>query len=248
MAEQKILEKDKKFYFDLHNFDEPYTGEEDTEEQVPTFSEEELEAAKNSAYAEGKRDGLKEAADSREQHIAQTLARIAQSFTSLFSAESYRERQYEEESLSLLRTAINRLLPNMNKRLGSDELKQIIEKTLKGQSGLSEIMVHVHPDEVTDIQALLERNWPEGTNAPSYSVLGETAFETGQCSITWADGGMVRDPNALIEAMARQVNGLIDRKTGVSEPENNAINKEGSAESSDIIENEEEPEQPGEES
>ena len=65
MSNENLANENKKFLFNVHNFDVP--DEDELEEDVyvpPTFSEEELAAAKARAYEDGKKAGLEESAAS----------------------------------------------------------------------------------------------------------------------------------------------------------------------------------------
>ena len=65
-VEPKSLNKANKFLFDLNNFDMPEPEEEVIEEEIdlepppPTFSEDDLEAAKAVAHATGRNEGIEE--------------------------------------------------------------------------------------------------------------------------------------------------------------------------------------------
>ena len=121
------LQGNNKFLFNLNNFDEP-DDQAPEEDQAPSYTEEELEAAKEAAYNQGKQAGVQEEKESREQQVAQLLGQITQTFQTLITAEGYREQRYEEESLRLLYSALRNLFPALNKRLGTKEIEDMIER------------------------------------------------------------------------------------------------------------------------
>ena len=244
------LNKEKKFYFDLHNFD--VSKEEVIEEEIidlepppPSFSEDELEAAKAVAQAGGHSEGMLEERRKREQYIAETLHKISANFSTLFAAEIYRERQYEEEALKLGLEIITLLAPSLNNRLGEEALKNALHHVLKTQSGHSEVRIEVHPDTAPDIDSLIETIWPDKEIAPNYKIAADNNLEKGACAISWKDGGMIRDPQKMANDIKVTIEELLveqimsKNNSSLTVTENNAIKNEEPCDSSEEYASEE---------
>lgn len=247
---QNKLNKTNKFLFDLHNFDLPEV--EEVEEEVveeievepppPTFSEDELDAAKAIAHSKGRDEGIQEERAKREQFTADTLHNISEHFATLFAAEIYREKQYEEESLRLALEIISLLAPSLNTRLGEEALKASLQEVLKSQSEQSEIRIELHPETVTDIDALIEKIWPDKDNAPRYKVVADSNLEKGACALSWKDGGMIRDPKKTANDIKTAIEGLLVEQvmaktnSPLTGDENNAIKNQQASESSSPLE------------
>ncbi|MCI5060233.1 MAG: hypothetical protein MRY79_04085 [Alphaproteobacteria bacterium] len=207
----------KKFLFDLNNFDEPDTPEVEEEEEVeedlppppPTFSEEELDAAKTVSFETGRRKGVQEEKESREQYVTDILKNIAENFSTLFANEIYRERQYEEESLKLALEILSLVAPSLQNRLGKEALRDALLKVLQNQSGQSEIRIEVHPDTASDIDALIAQIWPDPEDAPRYKVVADSTLDSGACALSWQDGGMIRDPNQSVNDIKEIIEQLL---------------------------------------
>ncbi len=255
--------KENKFYFDLNNFDAPVkeeveeiVEEEEVEPPPPTFSEDELDAAKAVAHATGRNEGMQEEKERREQHVAEVLQTISKEFSILFAAEIYRERQYEEESVKLGMEILSLLAPSLNERLGKESLKSALLHVLKSQAEQAEIRIEVHPETAPDIDALIENIWPDKDIAPNYKVVANTALEKGTCSLSWKDGGMIRDTQKTANDIKTALETLLvehamDKEVGknkeirgkkdssLTAEENNAIKDVKSPDSSQRIQNEE---------
>jgi flagellar assembly protein FliH len=223
-----------KFLFDLNNFDAPEKEDileeiEDIEPPPPTFSEEELETAKAVAHAAGRNEGLQEERGRREQFVADTLKRISDNFSTLFAAETYRERQYEEEALRLALQVIETIAPSLNNRLGQEALKHALKNVLKSQSEHSEIIIEVHPETASDIDTLIETIWPDKDSAPRYKTLADSNLEKGACKLSWKDGGMVRNPSKMVNDIKTAIESLLVEQvmttgnSSLTAGENNAI-------------------------
>jgi len=248
------LNNSNKFLFDLNNFDQPEEEEViieeeeiDVEPPPPTFSEDDLEAAKAVAHASGRNEGLLEERGNREQFVADTLQTISENFSTLFAAELYRERQYEEESLKLGLEIIGLLAPSLTDRLGQEALKASLQKVLKAQSGQSEIRVEVHPESASEIDAVIEAVWPDKDTAPKYKILADSNLEKGACKLSWKDGGMIRDPQKIANDIKTVIEGLLVEQvmsktnSPLTDDENNAIKNqqlpESAPEITDVEEN-----------
>lgn len=249
------MNNSNKFLFDLNNFDQPEEEEViveeieevDVEPPPPTFSEDELEAAKAVAHASGRNEGLLEERERREQFISDTLQKISESFSTLFAAEIYRERQYEEESLKLGLEIIKLLAPSLTDRLGQEALKNSLQKVLKAQSGQSEIRIEVHPESASEIDAVIETIWPDEDTAPKYKVVADSNLEQGACHLSWKDGGMIRNPQKIANDIKTTIEGLLveqvmsKAKSPLTDDENNAIKNqqlpESASKTTDVEEN-----------
>lgn len=199
MARQnKKTPKAQKFMFDLHCFDDGYVEEpEIVVPPPPTFSEDELAAAKAEAYAQGKKDGLEEARLSREKFVADQLQKIAKDFAALFAAESVREALFESESVRLARTAFARIFPALNQRHGLEEVNRVVAAALENCRGLPEIVIEIHPDYVEDVRQHIAKAADPLSAGGICRIAGNDSLAAGDCRLSWQDGGCVRSAAAI---------------------------------------------------
>lgn len=240
--------KNNKFLFDLNNFDidnidEPEIIEEEIEIEPPppTFSQEEMEAAKTIAHTKGVNQGHVEEKQEREQKIAEILKDISDNFSSLFAAETYREKQYEEEALKLGLEIISILAPSLNDRLGHEALKSSMKNVLKRQTKQTKIKIEVSPEFASDITEYIDNIWLDKDSAPLCKVVANSDLEKGACQIHWTDGGMIRDPKKTASDIKEAIEALLVEQVmsksnnPLTNSENNAIKEE---EHSDSLQNE----------
>ncbi len=224
------MTKNNKFLFDLNDFNTP---DESIEEEVvieeeifvepppPSFSEDDLEAAKTIAHASGRMEGMNEEKEKRDQKISDTLEQIKNNFSSLHAAETYREKQYEEETLRLALSVIHKLAPSLQSALGKEALKSALEKTLTAQTGHTEIRIEVHPDTASDIDALIDSIWPDKEDAPRYKVVADSNLTSGSCALSWKDGGMMRDHEKIADDITSAIEALLHDQDGAQTPTKN---------------------------
>lgn len=214
----------KKFLFDLNKFDEPDAPEiieeiieEEIEPPPPTFSEDELEAAKAVSFTQGKSEGIQEERAKRDQELTCHLGTISQQFQTLFANELYREKAYEHEAVHLASEIIDHLAPTLEEKLGGDVLKKTIENAVMAQSKQSEIIIEVAESAVDEINEILERVKQADENAPQFKVKPSTDLTEGACKLSWKDGGMVRNPKETAQSIKNELEKLLSSE---QKPEN----------------------------
>ena len=98
----------RKFTFDL-DFDapeepetpEPEVEEEEEEEIVPTFSEEEVEEARQKGFDAGKEEGRREAADATEQKLLETIEQACTQLADVYNTQTEANREIGREMISV---------------------------------------------------------------------------------------------------------------------------------------------------
>ena len=189
------MSNDKKFFFDVNIFDAPPKEEilEDLPPPPPVFSEDELAGAKDMAFEQGRQLGQKEQVESREQYVAVTLDTVAQNFSRLFAAETMREAIFEKESLRLAISLLDLLYPSFDQKVGADEVRKVIEKTLTGHRKTKEITIRVSTGLKGEIETMITRIRREEHEEVLWRVVEDTNLAPGDCMLEWGDGGAVRD-------------------------------------------------------
>ncbi len=221
----KVRDPGERFLFDQNNFDDDFEEEIIEEEPPPpTYSEEELAAARDAAYREGKKDGLAEAAASREKQIAELIAKITDHFKTLFAAEQLREQQYESEAVLLAQTIFQRLFPALNEREGLAEVQAVIASVLDTQKDAGKLVIEVHPEDTQPIEERLQGLVTALAAAGDITVQGNETLQSGDCTIRWDDGGAQRRIHDLAEEIHRQLEHMLaDRPTLQDNREDQAV-------------------------
>lgn len=195
-----MTDEPNKYLFDLYNFDNPNAkpaGVEEEEDLPVVYSEEELEAAKATAYNEGKEKALQESQESREQYISQVLKTLTNSFDVLMQEEKNRYQIFEQEAVLVCLAAIEAALPTLYDKYGAEELSKFILETLSSHENTLDIEIFLNPDEVNEIKDILTQKVPHLLN--SLSITGLDDIHTNSCRINWKNGGAIKDSNALIQ-------------------------------------------------
>lgn len=187
----------QKFFFDRNSFDEEEEVQEEEIPPPPTFSELEMEKAKEEAFKQGKELAAKEHKESREQFIAEQLAVIAGNFSMLQEQEKDRNALCEREAINLIRAILEKLCPAVNEKYGFDEMMAVIEQTLHTIKDKSKILIEVPEGCGSEIENRLSTINSFQTENLVIEVKENSAISIGSCSMKWQDGGALRNTGLI---------------------------------------------------
>lgn len=208
-----MVDKERKFMFDINIFDAPDPDElKDLPPPPPTFSEEELAGAKDMAFEQGRLEGIREQKESREQFIATSLSKIADSFSRLFAAEKIRESVYEKESLRLAIMTLDLLFPLMNERLGREDVLKVIENTLIQNRKTKEISIQIPQGMGDEISTLIDRIRDGEHEETIWRIIENPSFTAGDCILEWSDGGAIRDTTRAAQMIRSNIESLLQER------------------------------------
>lgn len=208
---------EKKFYFDVNIFDAPEKDHiaEDLPPPPPVFSEEELSAARDVAFEQGRQQGQREQREARETRVAELLEIITQNFSHLFAAETLRENIFEKEALRLAVSMLDLIFPSLNDKLGHEEVYKVIEKTLSDHRKTKEIKISVPTGFKGEIETLISKIRAGEHEEVLWRVSEDAALSPGDCRLEWSDGGAVRDSVRIARDIRRNIEAIL----GESVPE-----------------------------
>lgn len=183
-----------KYLFDLHNFDKGMDFDPDNP-PAPTYSQEQLDSARDSGFADGVKKGLADAQASRDQQILDLTRRITGDLKNLIAAEVSREKRFETELMTLVQALYKKTFPMLNDACGLPQITETIKKILSSLDDKSAITIEVAPqdfEELTDrLKSFLAQH--EG----DILIIPQGTIDSGSFRIKWKDGGAIRDTEKL---------------------------------------------------
>ena len=105
--------------------DEVALKKEEEEEEVPTFSEEELQAAREVAYQEGMQAGLQEAMNGIEKQVSATLEVVGATLGRIDEQQKIANDMIARETIDLAIAALEKLLPQFAREGGAAEVERL---------------------------------------------------------------------------------------------------------------------------
>lgn len=200
-----IITKERKFLFDVNNFDLPEVPEVDPDAPPPppVFSLEEMQQSQEEGFNQGRLTGLEEAAASRAQYISTQMEKIAHDMTGVILAEKMRENTYESEVLGLCEAIFAKAFPALNKIYGQSEILSIIRNVISTQQDKSKLIIDVPTGEKDEILAELSKM--QDFDAEKVELRDTPDLQRGSCRIGWQNGGALRDHQAIADAILNEL-------------------------------------------
>lgn len=196
---------------DAEELTEAEAAQELTEEDVlPTFSEDEVNAARDAGFKAGKEAGLQEAAGSMERQVSEALTHIGERLDTLFGAQRKSVEDLRVQAVKMAGALTRKVLPGWSEREGLGEIKRLAGELLERLRSEPRVVFAVNDslrDTVTQTLATIVDNRGIDT---AVEVVGDPNIAIGDCRLEWSDGGAERNTAALIE----EIDTIIARNTG----------------------------------
>lgn len=197
--------KNKKFLFDLHNFDELSDEERRKKEPpAPTFSLQDMEEARNGAFEKGKHEGAQIAKDSMAQRTEILVQSIAGNLTLLESQENERLSTFEQDYFILVHKALSAVFPKLLEETATMELKNFMTGFFHETTANNGYSLYIHPDMVDAVTPHAKKMHP------AISVYADEKLTPSAARIEWTKGTAIWNPekmaNEILDIIARHVN------------------------------------------
>ena len=190
--------------------------EEVVEEILPTFSEEELNAAREAGHAKGREEGIRQAAEATERQILDAVTLIGERTEGLFAEHREAIEKTQNSATMVISALARKVFPDFNEREGLGEIVRLA-RTILGRLRAEPRVVFVVNDTLRDaVQERLAASAETKSFGGLVEIVGDPAITAGDCRVEWADGGAERNTAAMLADIDRIIQQNVG-ETGVSE-------------------------------
>lgn len=193
----------------------------------PTFSEEELAAARNTAFTQGRAAGYADAVNDHTAVIMGVVQALQADIAGLMQAEQQRQLAYNEAAIEIAGAMLRRLFPELASVNGLAEIQAVIATTLRERSEDPRLVIRVADGVLDIVQEQIDALAADAGFAGKLVLLAEAQFGPSDVRIEWAQGGAERNAQAILEQLekalgqARELNALPEPTHASSEIEFN---------------------------
>ena len=204
----------KKFLFNT-TFDSSETGEGEANQEhpeggIPTFSQADVDAAREEGFAAGKEEEMRAAAATTESRITESLTVLMERLSELFRMQDDANVDTARNAITVATTIARKMFPDLASRNALGEVERVAEMAMEKVLNDSPVVVRVNP-ELRDPLAQRIDAHTAGTAAEGrVTVSGDADLPMGDCRIEWRDGGAERDT----AAMWKGIDAIIERNMG----------------------------------
>lgn len=183
-------------------------SEKETEAPLaPTFSEDELNAARQAAYAEGLDTGRAEVRAEIAAVAAEAAQQIAASVQGMVAQQEDSLTRVQEDAVRVAHAVARTLAPALVAREPLAEIEGLVNECLATCYAEPRLVVRVAENLVDPVKEITDRLQHEQGFGGQIIILGDERLAGDHCRVEWADGGAERDPAAL----RAEVDRLVDR-------------------------------------
>lgn len=173
----------------------------------PTFSEDELQAARDTAFEAGKAEGYTQANSGFEQQLAQTISALQTSFSAVAAAQNAANQETMRDSVAAAAAIIRKLLPAYARTHGLAEIEEFVGATISTLFSPAEVVIRA-PEPLAE--GIAERLAPAAAASgfgENLKVVPDPALGPSDCRVEWGSGGAERNAERLLA----EIDAIVDR-------------------------------------
>lgn len=177
------------------------------EPPAPTFSEEDLAAARETAFAEGKAAGIAEAEASQTRRLADGIDVLLPQFAGLTEELAQLDAARHRDSLEAAMTVVRKLFPRLARDHGLAEMQAVVDDCLERLRDEPRLMIRSADQDLDALKERIEASAAQCGFEGKLVFLVDERIPAGDLRIEWADGGAERD----MAGLWKEIDGVIAR-------------------------------------
>ncbi|MCI0492762.1 MAG: hypothetical protein L0Z07_07480 [Planctomycetes bacterium] len=204
----------RKFLFD-RTFESAATPEAakrvETKPVAKTYTEEELNQAREDGLAAGRQAGQKAAEDSLERQVAQALTSMTQQVAELSRAHAEDVERRSREAIETALTIVRKLFPRLAQDHGMAEIEAVVGESMTRLRDEPRVVVRVADSLLDAVNERVSELAAKAGFEGKIVLIAQDDLQAGDVRVEWADGGAERDSNTLWQ----QIDAIVERVMGI---------------------------------
>lgn len=180
---------------------------------APTFSEEEMAAARDESFRRGRDEALAEASSALEVRMNDSLGAVLSRFEEVFVLQTEAHEDMVRNAVGVATVLVRKMFPHWNQTHGLDEVEQMVHEALEHVDDHPKVIIRVNDQ----LREALSERVNEMADLRGHDgkiiLLGSQTIVPGDCAIEWENGGMVRQ----MQSLWQNIDAIIERNLGLSE-------------------------------
>ena len=169
-----------------------HAAQEAEANKPPTFSMEELEAAKEEAYARGRQDGMDDAMAGIEQQVARTLDAVFSRISKVFEQHADWTKTMETDAARLGLAVIGRLAPELVRERELPEVEAVIREAFGFLTEQPKVMIRVSKELEEPLSGKVELMASRVGYEGQVVLVGDPELPIDDCRVSWQAGAVER--------------------------------------------------------
>jgi len=162
-------------------------------EPEATYTQAQLDAAREEGYVAGHTAALEEAETARGHYVADAINLIAQGLSKLDDQQREANRELGETAIRLLFAVARKTIPETAHQFARENVTDFVRKVLPLVLGEPKLVIRTHAMIVEDVQAALAEVFTRAGFQGGYTVVADYELQPGDCRVEWSGGGAERN-------------------------------------------------------
>ncbi|MEJ0062844.1 MAG: FliH/SctL family protein [Alphaproteobacteria bacterium] len=194
----------QKFLFD-RSFDGLQPDDAGAQKIEPTFSQAQLDEARQAAYAEGHAAAEQASIKTQTAAVLTAAQQIERHLERLLDQAAKDSAEQKADIMAIALTIAHKLLPDFAAQHGFGEIQSLVNRALEAMAREPRLVIRVHDELLDSLKIALESITTRHAYAGKIVLLADDMLGHYDCKIEWADGGMERDANLIWQEIDRAV-------------------------------------------
>ena len=177
----------------------------DPEEDILTFTEDQLNAARNEGYEAGREVGIQEAGDAIETKINDALSMISSHLDELFKRQAIDTATTFADAVNIAVAISRKCFPYLNDTHGFPEIERMVRKVLAEVLEEPRVIIHINPSLKESLDSRIEMIARESNFEGQLIVLETKDLVPGDCRISWSSGTAEREMEGTLSKVGQIV-------------------------------------------
>lgn len=173
------------------------------------FSEVELKAACDAAFAQGREAGRRETEGGREQLVARSTAAVAEGLQAIQRIGAELEQRMTRWALQSAVGMLQKLFPELVRRHGQAEIEALVVGTLHDLEDEPRVVVRLPAAMIEPMQPAVADLCRQAGFVGRLLLIEDESVVPGDCRVEWAEGGIERQAQRLWTDIERRVARLL---------------------------------------
>ena len=168
------------------------------EQNIPTFTEDQLNAARYEGYEAGHEAGIQEAGDAIETKINDVLSIISTQVDELFKRQADDTATTFTDAVNIAGTIARKCFPHLNDTHGFSEIERMVGEVLTEVLEEPRVIIHVNPTLKDPLDARIKTIASASNFEGQILILEAEDMAPGDCRIAWSSGTAERDMEGMV--------------------------------------------------
>lgn len=173
---------------------------------APTYSEEEMNAAKTAAQKLGYEEGYRAKTEEIDNQTTGLLVELDKHIGDLLSAREALQKELERDFMELNLSVIKKLLPHISQEHAEEILTQFLNENFANFKTEAKLSFYFNPDIIGKMQAQIANLARINDFEGKIALHKDASLGVSDCRVEWENGGVQSGSDKLLE----KVNNLLE--------------------------------------